>query len=244
MTPIPDSTRLLSGGTSAGCSQISSNPAGNVLIVTQWVGNRIDAFTLDATGVPNRHTVNRPAGANENKYGSGPFGFTFDKGGRMLSSQNFAQQQGKGGAASYIVGNNGEITPVGRVVHNGSTDPCWMVITPDGRFAYVQQFGPVPFSDVGVSPKDRRGFTGSFRVGANGALTSLDPKAADIKVGGADLAIAGGGRFLYAHNTLLGTVSGFRIMTDGRLKLVSTVSGLPTNGLGGGVGSGLVARDG
>jgi len=149
----------------------------------------------------------------------------------------------KGGAASYTVGASGAGTPVGGVVHNGSTDPCWTVITTDGRFAYVQQFGPVPFADVDLNPEDRAGFTGSFRVGPHGALTSLDPKAADIKVGGSDLPIAGGGRFLYAHNTLLRTVSGFRIMTDGGLKLVTTVGGLPTNGLGGGVGSGLVARD-
>ncbi len=243
LTPLPNSTRSLSGGISAGCTQVSFNPAGNVLIVTQWVGNRIDAFTIGADGVPTGPIVNQPAGANENPYGSGPFGFTFDKGGRMLASQNFAQQLGLGGAASYTVGSDGRITPIGGVVHNGSTDPCWMAITPDGRFAYMQQFGPVPFANVGVSPKDRRGFTGSFQVGADGALTSLDPQAADVGVGGADLAIAGGGRFLYARNSIVGTIKGFRIEGDGRLTLVTTVAGLPTNGPGGPVGSGLVARD-
>jgi 6-phosphogluconolactonase (cycloisomerase 2 family) len=84
----------------------------------------------------------------------------------------------------------------------------------------------------------------SSRVGASGKLTSLNSKTADIKVGGADLTIGGNGRFLYAHNTLAGTISGFRIMSDGGLKLVTTARGLPTNGLGGGVGSGLMARDG
>jgi len=243
LTPIPNSTRLLSGGISAGCTQVSFNPTGNVLIVTEWVGNRIDSFTIGADGTPSGPTVNQPAGATENPAGSGPFGFTFDRGGRMLASQNFGQQLGLGGAASYTVGSDGRITPIGGVVHNGSTDPCWMVITPDGRFAYMQQFGPVPFANVGVKPTDRRGFTGSFRVGADGALTSLDPQAADNGPGAADLAIAGGGRFLYARNALAGTINGFRIEDDGRLTLVTTVAGLPTNGAGGAVGSGLVARD-
>ncbi len=115
---------------------------------------------------------------------------------------------------------------------------------PDGRFAYVQQFGPIPFSNVGVSTKDRKGLISSFRVGASGKLTSLNPKAADIKVGGADLTIGGNGRFLCTHNTLAGTISGFRIMSDGGLKLVTSARGLPTNSLAGGVGSGLVARGG
>ena len=243
LTPIPNSTRRLSGGISAGCTQVSFNPAGNVLIVTQWVGNRIDSFTIGADGVPTGPIINQPAGANDNPYGSGPFGFTFDRGGRMLASQNFAQQVGLGGAASYNVGNDGRVTPIGGVVHNGSTDPCWMVITPDGRFAYMQQFGPVPFADVNVTPESRRGYTGSFRVAADGALTSLDPQAADVGPGAADLAIAGGGRFLYARNSLFGTIKGFRIEDDGRLTLVASADGLPTNGPGGPVGSGLVARD-
>lgn len=243
LTAIPNSTRLLSGGASAGCTQVSFNPAGNVLIVTEWVGNRIDSFTIGADGTPTGPIVNQPAGATEDPAGSGPFGFTFDKGGRMLVSQNFGQQVGKGGAASYTVGDDGRITPIGGVVHNSATDPCWTVITPDGRFAFIQQFGPVPFANVGVTPKDRRGFTGSFRVGADGALTSLDPHAADVGPGGADLTIAGGGRFLYAHNSLVGTINGFRIEEDGRLTLVTTIAGLPTNGPGGAVGSGLVARD-
>ena len=80
LTPIPNSTRLLSGGTSAGCSQVSFNPAGNVLIVTEWVGNRIDSFTIGADGTPTGPIVNQPAGATEDPAGSGPFGFTFDKG--------------------------------------------------------------------------------------------------------------------------------------------------------------------
>lgn len=243
LTPIPNSTRLLSDGISAGCTQVSFNPAGNVLIVTQWVGNRIDSFTIGADGVPSGPIVNQPAGANDDPYGSGPFGFTFDRGGRMLASQNFAQQVGLGGAASYTVGSDGRITPIGGVVRNGSTDPCWMVITPDGRFAYMQQFGPVPFADVKVTPESRHGYTGSFRVGADGALASLDPHAADVGPGAADLAIAGGGRFLYARNSLSGTITGFRIEDDGRLTLVASAAGLPTNGPGGAVGSGLVARD-
>lgn len=191
LTPIAGSTRLLSGGTSAGCTQISFNPAGTVIIVTQWVGNRIDTFTLDANGVPNKQTVNTPAGNDEDRYGSGLFGFTFDRDGRMLASQNFAQQPRKGDAASYTVGNDGVITSAG-VVRNGSTDPCWMVITPDGRFAYMQQFGPVPFANAGVTPQDRRGWTGSFRVSAGGELSSLDPKAADVGTGGSDWRSAGG----------------------------------------------------
>lgn len=243
LTPIPNSTRLLSGGSSAGCTQVSFNPAGNVLIVTEWVGNRIDSFTIGADGTPTGPIVNQPAGATEDPAGSGPFGFTFDQGGRMLASQNFGQQVGLGGAASYTVGEDGRITPIGGVVHTSATDPCWMVITPDGRFTFMQQFGPTPFANIGVSPKDRRGFIGSFRVGADGALTSLDPHAADVGPGGADLTIAGGGHFLYSRNSLFGTINGFRIEDDGRLTLVTTVGGLPTNGAGGAVGSGLVARD-
>ena len=70
----------------------------------------------------------------------------------------------------------------------------------------------------------------------------LDAQAAQLGVGAADIALGGDGRFLYALNSVEGTVTGFRIGDDGGLTLVTAVGGLPTNPFGP-LSIGLAARD-
>jgi len=53
----------------------------------------------------------------------------------------------------------------------------------------------------------------------------------------ADLALAGDGQFLYALNSIEGTITGFQVEGDGRLTRLTGVRGLPKM-----IGSGLAAR--
>jgi len=125
----------------------------------------------------------------------------------------------------------------------GETDPCWFVITPDGQYGYVTNFGPSGLLDVG-SDELRRGTISSFRIGEDGALELLDAQAAQVGVGAADMAIGGGGRYLYALNSVEGSVTGFVIGEDGSLTLIAAVGGLPTNAFGPlPLNMGLAARD-
>ncbi len=60
----------------------------------------------------------------------------------------------------------------------------------------------------------------------------LDAQAAQVGVGGADNTIAGDGRFLYALNSIEGTITGFEIGESGDLAMVTSVGGLPANAFG------------
>ena len=89
----------------------------------------------------------------------------------------------------------------------------------------------------------RRGTLSCFRVGDCGALTLLNGQAAQVGVGSADIALGGGGRFIYALNSIEGTVSGWRIAEDASLTLITTVGGIPAN-IFGQLSAGMVAWDG
>src|SRR3954470_9187979 len=52
LTPLAGSTRPLIGGTAADPAQVSFNPDGTVLVVTEKMGNRIDTYTIDENGLP------------------------------------------------------------------------------------------------------------------------------------------------------------------------------------------------
>jgi len=74
LTPIPGSTRPVAGGPISGATQVSFNPAGTVLIITEKQSNPISSYTVDAAGVANAPIANQNSGGSV-----GPFGFTFTR---------------------------------------------------------------------------------------------------------------------------------------------------------------------
>jgi len=234
LTPIPGSTRKLSGGVGSGCAQILFNPTGDVLVVSEIGADNLDTFTVGENGVANGPTANETSGM-------GPFGLTFDSEGRLLTTENFGASEERGAVASYTIGDDGRIEPVGTSMPIGETDTCWILVSPDGEYAYTTSFGPVPFLTV-ESEDSRRGTVSSFRVADDGSLELLDAEAAQVGVGAADIAFSGDGRFLYALNTEEGKVKGWRIEADGGLTPVASVGGVPTS-MPGPQSGGLAARD-
>ncbi len=231
---IPNSTQKLSGGAASGCAEITFNPKGDVLLVSQWVADKIDTFTVGKDGVASKAIANETSGF-------GPFSLAFDAKGHLLTSVNDKQIEGKAGVASYDIGSDGTLTPIGDTVMYGETDPCWMVVSPDGKYAWVTAFGPSPIVKVD-DEASRRGVVSSFSIGGDGVLAPLDPQAANIGIGASDIALAGNGHFLYAINSFAGTISGFSVGDNGSLTLVAAVAGLPINPFAP-LSSGLATRE-
>lgn len=218
LTQIPGSTRPISGGANSGCAQISFNPAGDVLVVTQRQADRIDTYLVDqGTGL-----TAGPIG-NETT-GNGPFGFTFTQRGFLLTTENFGAAPLQGGVAPYDVPADGVLVPLGPTARNGRSDTCWIVNTDNGRFAFVTNF--------------QSGDISSFRVERDGTVTLLDPIAAVIGLGASDEALSTNSRFLYARNALEGTISVFRVENNGALVPVQVVLAVPP----GGAAIGLAAK--
>ncbi len=228
LTPIPNSTRPVSGGAISGATQVSFNPAGNVLVVTEKQSNTISSYTVGSDGV-----ANGPI-ANQNAAGSvGPFGFTYTRSGKLLTAQNFGGAAGQGGAASFNVAKNGTLTPITpTTVKNGQSDTCWFVLTDNQRFGFLTN---AQSNDIS-----------SYTVGPNGELTLLQGDAAHTDevfpaVGPSilpgDLTLSRDSRYLYARNVMDGDVSAYAVGNDGHLTQLQRLDNALPNGAIGVAGS-------
>ena len=222
LSAIPNSTRQLSGDPFSGCAQVSFNPAGTVLVVTERTAvdppsannmapagdeGLIVTFEMNADGTPGEKRL-------YDSTGQGPFGFTFTKSGNLLVTEQFDGPMGprRGAASGYTLSSDGTLNASGADVENGGTDTCWFVVTDDGQTAFAASF---------FDPTPR---ISTYRVAADGALTLVDADAAVPSMQGvADLALSGDSQFLYNVNALSGMVTGYRVGSDGSLTQVQSI---------------------
>jgi len=211
LTPIPGSTRPVSGGAFSGCAQISFDKKGEVLVVTQRASDKIDTYTVDNRGIATGPIVNESTG-------SGPFGFTFTQQNDLITTENFGAAPLQGGAASYEVGDDGVLTPLGPTVRNGRSDTCWVVVTDNNKFAYITNFQTGDISLYGVN--------------TDGTIFLINPSEQTIGVSGAgDMSLSRNSQYLYARNALDGTVHAFAVDgTTGRLTPIDVDGGITPGG--------------
>lgn len=216
LRPLANSTRALSGpGT--GPAQIQFTPDGRNLVITEKATNRIVSFPVEKDG--------RPAANPKitDSVGATPFGFAFDRRRELFVSEAAGGAAGASSLSSYLVGRDGSLRIVSPAVGTGQTAACWVVVTPDHRFAYVSNTGS--------------GTLSGYTTGPGAALTRFDDGGITANTGAnsapIDMSITPDGRFLFSLNSGNQTISGFRIRQDGSLAALQTTSGLPVgaNGL-------------
>jgi 6-phosphogluconolactonase (cycloisomerase 2 family) len=213
LSPIEGSIRALSG-TGTDPAQISFDPRGRALIVTEKATSRIVTFEVDRDGLAgdaNSHPSN----------GATPFGFAFGKRRHLFVSEAFGGAPDASALSSYSLDRDGDLTTVSASVGTTETAACWVVVTPNGRFAYTTNTGS--------------GSISGYFIGFDGELTLLDADGRTGVTGDGsspiDMAIAD--RFLYSLNGGTGTIGVFRIRHDGSLVARPFAAGLPAgaNGL-------------
>ena len=218
LVPIPGSTQPVSGGPNSGCSQISFNPSGDTLVVTEKQQNVIDTYRVGKNGLASGPIVNE-TGSN------GPFGFTFTQTGKLLTADNFGGTAGQGAASSYTIEKDSTLTPVTLNVRNMRSDTCWIVLTDNGKYAYVTN---AMSNDIS-----------SYRVRPDGSMTLLQSIAGPADDAPAppavpaDLSLSGNSQYLYAHNVRDGDVVAFSVQTDGTLvPIQALLRALPPGAIG------------
>jgi 6-phosphogluconolactonase (cycloisomerase 2 family) len=205
LTSIAGSSLPLSAGATP--AQISFDPSGQVLVVTEKATNVIDTYTVDANGFASGPTSYLSSGAT-------PFGFAFDNKGHLIVSEAAVSA-----LSSYGVGSDGVVTTISGSVVDGQGAACWVIITNSGRFAYTSNtHGPFDIS--------------SYSVGTDGTLTLLHDNAASPGRGQTDLAMSGNAKFLYALGTGAHAIVGFSVSADGSLAQVTSVGGLSPSDVG------------
>ncbi len=207
LSAIPGSLQPLPGGTSTGPGQIGISPDGAVLVVTEKNTNTIDTWQINSQG----------AAVNGTTIGSGsgtvPFGFTFIQPGVSLVTD-----AGLSALASYQVNDDAALDLITGAVPDGGKANCWVVVTKNGRYAYVSNTGS--------------GNVSSYTIGRDGSVSLLNTAAAGSLIAPIDAALSEDGHFFFVREGTSGTMAGFRVESDGSLTAIATVGGLPNGAQG------------
>ncbi|MGH9499350.1 MAG: lactonase family protein [Terriglobales bacterium] len=201
---------------SVGPAEISFNPEGNELVVTEKGTNKIDIFSLDDEGLPVGRRVIASAAET-------PYGFAFGKRDELFVSDAFGGGAGAGAVSSYYVPSDGAVRTLDAMAPDGQSAPCWVAVSSDGRFAYTTNTGS--------------GTVSGYAVGYTGQLQLLNPNGITADLGGSsspiDLAFSNDARFLYVLGPGTGIIDGFGVAASGALTMGTQATGLPgsTSGL-------------
>lgn len=221
LSPIAGSTRRLSESGPSGYAQISFHPSGSTLVATERMAHTPEQSRGDE-GLISSWPVREDGTLGDQRItdaaGQGPFGFTFTRGGTLLTAEQFdgPAGPGRGALTSYAVAADGTLTTRSASVANPGTDTCSVVATNDGRYAFASSL----FDGGRIS---------SYLLGADGTVTLAQANASrrTTEDGAADLTLSRDSRFLYNVNAATGKVSGYRVGNGGSLKLIQRVRVTP-----------------
>jgi 6-phosphogluconolactonase len=223
LTPIKRSKRSLSSGAMPGASrEIGFDSTGRVLVVTLLMPSVIDAFVVKANGTPGpaiAHPSSTPL----------PFGFAFDPIHDHLVVSQITSVAGTGSAAAYRVTKFGGLTTSDTEADLGIA-PCWVSITPDGRYAFVVNTGGPAGAAVS-----------RFALASNGKLKRLGQSPGTTVAEHTDEVLSSDGHYLYVlgPSETPGTsshIDEYKVGSHGSLKLIGSTSAGPAIGVSGLVG--------
>ena len=208
LSQIPNSTTLLSG-TGLGGASIAVSPDGQLLAVVERAADNIDIFHILPNGTLS--TATRTADANP-----GGFSGIFSQGDQLLVSETGGAGPDSSTITSFSVNNNGTVTAISNAVPTDGAANCWLAITPNGKFVYTSNSGSNNVS--------------GFKVAENGALTPIGNGIVAANPAGStnlDIAVSADGNLLYTLNSSSGTIRVWTINSDGTVKEIDSIPGLP-----------------
>ncbi len=206
LSVLVDSIHSLSPA-AAGPAQVSFDPTGSALIVSEKTSNSFDVFAVDG-GVVSAPTMYASAGGV-------PFGFDFDANGHLIAAQANAGV-GESAASSYAVGPGAAFSTIAGPVLTHQGAACWLVTSNDGRFAFTANAGS--------------GSISSFSIAADGTPTLLGSTL--VGDGSHPLDEAVKGSTLFALADAFHQLTSFHIARDGSLSPLGGASGLPVGAMG------------
>ena len=179
------------------------------MVVTEKLTKKIDVFPVDDAGlVGSRKTFE--------SVGVWPFGFGFGHDGTLIVSEADAGVASSSSASSYHLAHE-SIGVVDGSVPTKQTAACWLVLTHDGRFAYLADAGSALITGFLVSESGKL-----TRLEASGDTAGTDPHPIDMAVSVND-------KFLYLVSNNGGALDEFMISGNGSLKPLESITGLPTS---------------
>ena len=119
--------------------------------------------------------------------------------------------------SAYSVAFNGSLTSIGASpVADDQTAPCWVAISPDGRYLFAVNTGSGEISSYQIAPDGSLTLIGSTVVSNTAGVGATDPS------------VSPDGRTLYVNESRVDTVGAFAINNGGTLtELPSSPVALP-----------------
>ena len=152
LTPIPGAARNLQG---AGPAEVLFDDHGEQLVVTDKTSNQLEVFEFDDGKLHARQVAASS--------GLVPFGFAFAHRDVLVVSE------ATGSAVSSYRLDDGRLTPISASIPDTQRAACWVVVTRNGKFAYVANAQTSTVSAYSVAP--------------NGSLTLLAAIAGSTPAG-------------------------------------------------------------
>ena len=215
LEPIAGATQPLSAAGGTAPAQVAFGEDGGVLIVTEKATNKLTTYRVRRDGTIEAPRITASSGMT-------PFGFAVDRRGTVLVSEAFGGAAGASALSSYTFSHAQSVQPqlVSASVGSGQSAACWVVVTPNGRYAYVTNTGS--------------GNISSYALQHNSKAALAQALAAATDAGPIDAAIAPRGRALFVLNGAGRSIQSFGIGRDGQLQAQGgRIDGLPAgaNGL-------------
>jgi 6-phosphogluconolactonase len=212
LQPLANSTVSLPNGSQPG--DVLFNSTG-----TNLVGTRVGTSEIDSFSVGRNELLTAAPGAPFTAQGLGPFGSEF----RPTNSQQLFVSNAhnvaplSGTVSAFNVAFNGSLTSIGASPFaDDQTAPCWVAITPDGRYLFAVNTGSGEISSYLIAPNGSLTFIGSTVVSNSAGVGATDPS------------VSPDGRTLYVNESRVDTVGAFAIHYDGTLtELPSSPVSLP-----------------
>ena len=208
LVELEGSARPLSDA-NADPAQIAFSADGTTLVVTERGTDSISSYAVDERGFAAGPTTIGSSGRT-------PYGFGFTADGALIVTEAFGGAPGAAAASSYALTEPGRLSPISGSVADTRSEVCWAVVTNDGRFAFVTNFGD--------------GTISSYAIADDGSIELHNPVAATTRLGQKgirDEAITRDGRYLYAIDTDAQRVYGWRVSDAGELVSIGDFEGVP-----------------
>jgi len=210
---LDGSTQPLSNdgtGDSPQPAQISFSLDGRLLVVTEKATNLIDVFQV-VRGIASPPVTYPSSGMT-------PFGFAFAKRHDLIVSEAFGGAPEASAVSSYNVDRD-IFEAVSPSVGTTQTAACWVVVSNNGKYAYITNAGS--------------GSISSYRIKDDGTISLLEAQAGLTGEGSSpiDMAFSNNGQFLYALGANSDTLSIFSVHGDGSLESLGSVS-VPAGAVG------------
>jgi 6-phosphogluconolactonase (cycloisomerase 2 family) len=206
---VPNAKVFLTG-TNSGASSISVSPNGRWLVAIEKASNSIDVFPIHPDGTLG--TV-----APTKSVTPGVFATVFTSSGQLIVSEN---QPNSGtdtsSISSYTINSNGTLSAISQSLPTYGNGNCWNAITPDGKWAYVDNAGTFTVAGFSIA-KD------GTLAPIGGTILSTLPDG----VNNLDMTVSGDGKYLFNLLSGSGAIGVFSINSDGTLNQLGDIEGLP-----------------